>query len=388
MRILHAIPYMHPHAGGPPVAIRHFIHEFERYGHTAEIITTTMFCENDESAFRADLDGLAPSTVLPESRLCLLSSRSIRSNIAAAVMRADLVHLHTLWGALNVLLWRICRRLRKPYCVMPHGYLDPYSLRTKRWRKAIYLPLVEAKIIAGAAGVVYTTKEERDLASSQLGVPTKSFIVPLGADAPTRDHLLRLGSAFLTRFPKARGRRQLLFLGRLDHKKGLEHIISMMPAVVQAFPDVLLTIVGRGAASYERRLQQLVEKCELQHHVLMTGWLHGCEKWGAYASAEIFLLPSEQENFAITVAEAMQSGIPLVVSRNVNSWPYVSNAGAGLVVGDELSISSLRQSVFLLLRDSSLRDAMGRRGESFGRTRLTWERSARHLLACYRECLR
>ena len=66
----------------------------------------------------------------------------------------------------------------------------------------------------------------------------------------------------------------------------------------------------------------------------MTGRLDGAAKWGAYASAELFLLPSRQENFAITVAEAMQMGIPVVISNKVNTWPYVKAAGAGIVLDE------------------------------------------------------
>ena len=98
-----------------------------------------------------------------------------------------------------------------------------------------------------------------------------------------------------------------------------------------AAAPVLLTIAGDGAADFEVQLKKTISGRWLQNHVMMTGRLDGDLKWGAYASAKLFLLPSRQENFAITVVEAMQMGLPVIVSEKVNTWPYVKEAGAGIV---------------------------------------------------------
>ena len=115
---------------------------------------------------------------------------------------------------------------------------------------------------------------------------------------------------FLERFPKARGRRQLLFLGRLHVKKGLDRILTVLPSIVRAFPDVLLTVAGDGTPEFKAMLKDVIKAQGLENSVMMTGRLDGAAKWGAYASAELFLLPSRQENFAIAVAEAMHMRIP------------------------------------------------------------------------------
>ena len=141
-----------------------------------------------------------------------------------------------------------------------------------------------------------------------------------------------VGVDFPEHFPKARNRRQLLFLGRLHWKKGLDHILAILPSIIESFPDVLLTIAGAGEPRFTEALKKVVVSQGLEHHVLVTGMLEGALKWGAYASAEVFLLPSRQENFAITVAEAMQMGLPVIISNRVNTWPYVKEAGAGLIL--------------------------------------------------------
>jgi glycosyltransferase involved in cell wall biosynthesis len=119
----------------------------------------------------------------------------------------------------------------------------------------------------------------------------------------------------------------------------------------------------------------------------MTGRLDGALKWGAYASAELFLLPSRQENFAITVAEAMHMGVPVIISDKVNTWPYVKEAAAGVVVDEAGIEDSLAKCLFSLLRDAEARKMMGMCGQNYARKNLTWSSATASLLKTYEEVL-
>ena len=120
---------------------------------------------------------------------------------------------------------------------------------------------------------------------------------------------------------------------------------------------------------------------------MMTGRLEGPVKWGAYASAELFLLPSRQENFAITVAEAMHIGVPVIISRKVNTWPYVKDAGAGVVLDEEQIEVSLEKSILSLLNDVETRHLMRKRAQEFAQANLTWSGATASLLECYDDLL-
>jgi glycosyltransferase involved in cell wall biosynthesis len=121
----------------------------------------------------------------------------------------------------------------------------------------------------------------------------------------------------------------------------------------------------------------------LDEHVLFVGHLDGELKWASFAAAELFLLPSRQENFAIAVAEAMQMGIPVIITDKVNTWPYVEEAGAGLVLADRDINVLLPQAMKTLLIDDAARSRMTVEGRRYARDRLTWDASAQKLLACY-----
>src|SRR5262249_3095916 len=158
-----------------------------------------------------------------------------------------------------------------------------------------------------------------------------------------------------------------------------------LPAVVKVFPDVLLTIVGEGPAEFKLLLKDMIRQRGLENNVMMTGRLDGGAKWGAYASAELFLLPSRQENFAITIAEAMQMGLPIIISKKVNTWPDVMKAGAGIVLSEQRLLQDLEEGILSLLGDGAARKLMARRGQEFARTNLTWARAAASLLRCYND---
>src|SRR5262249_40600601 len=156
-------------------------------------------------------------------------------------------------------------------------------------------------------------------------------------------------------------------------------------SVLIAFPDVLLTIVGDGSPKFVRSLEKTVAARGFKQNLLMTGMLSGPLKWGAYASAELFVLPSRQENFAITVAEAMQMGLPVIISDRVNIWPHVKEAGAGFVLHDDGIEASLENSLLSLLQNPSMAREMGGRGREYARKNLTWTRATTCLVSCYKE---
>jgi glycosyltransferase involved in cell wall biosynthesis len=386
VRILHVIPYMHASAGGPPVVVENFVRECQRLGHQAEIVSTNLFCQDDEEALLHSLNLLAPTSFVSVSRLRALSERHTSHRLSQSVRTAEIVHVHTLWHPMNAIVRRECVRQSRPFVLMPHGMLDPYSLSVKRWRKALYLWAVEQRNIAAAERLIYTTAEEARLAATQIASLPKAAIVPLGGDAPA-ENSEQLASEFLERFPQAQGRRRLVFLGRLHFKKGLDRILLALTSIAKRYPDVLLSIVGDGEAGYRSELNDLIATHDLQGHVLLTGRLSGRAKWSAYAAAELFLLPSRQENFAITVAEAMHMGLPVIISDRVNTWPYVVEAGAGLVLADTQVDACLAEAISSLLQDADARKRMGKQAECYARTNLTWKGAAAKLLEFYQEVL-
>ena len=134
-------------------------------GHTSEIVSTFAFCNGDDSNLRERLKHLAPTTFLTGLEKLPAVSRSGAEKINAHVRRADIVHVHTLWSPLNLAARFACRKYDKPYVLMPHGMLDPYSLSLKALKKSVYLKFFEGPNMACAQRMIYTTSEEEKLAA-------------------------------------------------------------------------------------------------------------------------------------------------------------------------------------------------------------------------------
>jgi glycosyltransferase involved in cell wall biosynthesis len=189
--------------------------------------------------------------------------------------------------------------------------------------------------------------------------------------------------AFVNLFPQVAGRRCLLFLGRLHPKKGLERLLRILPEIIDRHPTILLIIAGDGERSHVQSIKKLVRTSNLELHVLFTGTVEGQAKWLALACAEIFILPSRQENFAISMAEAMHSALPVVISNKVNSWPFVEKAQAGFVIEEDKIELNLAKRLDELLSFPSMARCMGRRGKDFAKEHFSWQRVTRDMIAVY-----
>ena len=225
-----------------------------------------------------------------------------------------------------------------PYFVYPHGMLDPWNRRAhplKFVKKLLYWLAAERRTLQGASGVLFTSEEEAVLAQSYFPVSGwKGVVVGNGiADPPAIE-------ADETRsFRKERSigedKRVLLFLSRIHPKKGIDIFLrayAKSPSVRDRFTVV---IAGDGDAAYVSELQALSRRLGLEQEVRWTGPLYGRSKWIAMSAADLFVLPSHQENFGIVVPEAMSMGVPVCTTPHVATYKFVQSDQAGLVCDDE-----------------------------------------------------
>jgi glycosyltransferase involved in cell wall biosynthesis len=129
----------------------------------------------------------------------------------------------------------------------------------------------------------------------------------------------------------------ILFLGRIDAKKGVDMLIEAYANLLQQkYRLPKLVIAGPLPQSdYANRLIELIQSSELlSAHIFFTGMLEGDAKWGAFYSCELFVLPSHQENFGIAVAEALACGKPVLISDQVNIYEEIEFSNAGIICHD------------------------------------------------------
>lgn len=388
-KILHVIPYMHHSAGGPPVVVEKFAELAPARGWESSLVTTTLLCNGDEEELERSLVSRFPAKVLrvDRPRARGLSSEAV-SVLDREIGAADLVHVHTLWHPLTGMVRRTCHKYGKPYIVMPHGMLDPYSMRVKGLKKRLYMFLLEKRNLLSARRIVYTTAEEMRLACTTFPWLPQGVVVPLGSEPPPDTKREALAESFLSCYPQLSGKRLLLFLSRLHPKKGLDRLLAAFRQVVAIHRDVALVIAGDGECGYVESLKNQVRTNGLASSVYFAGTLAGDTKWGAFAAAEIFILPSRQENFALVVAEAMHMGVPVIMTDKVNTWPYIARANAGLVLSEKNIVMELEKGIALLLGNRALGAEMGTRGREMAKRELTWPGSVAAMVSCYDDLTR
>jgi len=379
---------MHPAAGGPPVVVEKLASLMPLKGWEASVITTSLYCNDDGQTLLESIGQKIDLKVLPERWPRFMKRfRRAAEEIDEALKHADLVHLHTLWNPLNTIARKACQRHGLKYVLMPHGMLDPYSLRQKRWRKKIYLAAVERRNIQEASRLIFTTNQEQESARKCLPWLGSGEVIALGADCPPALSREACIETFARQFPQALDRRCLLFLGRIHQKKGLERLLTILPQVTQKHPDILLVIAGTGEPRYVESIKSLVNTLGLERQVLFTGMLTGYAKYGALALADAFLLPSKQENFAIAMAEAMQMAVPIIISNKVDSWPLVREANAGFVVEEKQIETGFAERIDEMLSHPQEARRLGKCGQDFAREHLTWKRVAEAMVRLYQRVL-
>jgi glycosyltransferase involved in cell wall biosynthesis len=304
------------------------------------------------------------------------------SRAVASLREVDcLIASGTLWTHLGYLAWRTGQRSRVPNVFFPRGLLDPWALAFKAARKRVYWSLIGKRILRDAAVVVTLSENERE-AVRLLGVGGRLEAIPNGVHV---DDFVQPEprSSLDAWLPELRGRRYVLFLGRIHEKKGLPALIGALrePALAQC--DLRLVIAGPIDKEYGPRWASLVASGGSR--LVLTGPVSGRRKTALLQHASAFVLPSQSEGLPVAVLEALASACPTILTANCH-LPEVAEAGAGIEV--EPRPSQIANAIVRLLSDEGLRRAIGERGRALARERFDARVIGEHTLALCRDVAR
>jgi glycosyltransferase involved in cell wall biosynthesis len=369
MNVLHVCSSIDPRSGGPVEALRGLTTAQVEAGLAVKVVATWRREDELKLADALRERGVLLSLIGP----CwgpLGWHRHMKSIVKEAMKQVSVVHIHGLWEEIQHRAARLALQLGKPYLIRPCGMLDPWSLGQGRWKKALYLRFRLRRDLNQAAALHFTTQTECDL-TRPLGLRSTPLIEPNGISLDEFADLPRRGS-FRSRHGIASDRSILLFLSRLHHKKGLD---LLLPAVAQ-LPDreVLIVLAGPDHDGYRGFLEAEIARLGLTGRVLFTGMLQGKEKQAALVDADLFVLPSYQENFGIAVVEALAAGTPVIISDQVNIEGEIRAAGVGGVVPTRSD--ALAGEIARWLADEGLRRSAAAAAPRFVRERFGWDRIA------------
>lgn len=365
VRILHIITGLSPAEGGPPEAVRQLVRAYPGVGVEVEVV-----CLDDGAA--PYLAGMGCAVhALGQSQLGRFSfSPRLWRWLGENAGRFDGLVINGIWTFPGVAVRAAARRAGKPYGVFVHGALDPWFNRTyplKHLKKLLYWPL-QYRVLRDARAVFFTTETEAKLAATSFRPNGwKSVVVPYGINDPDMGGLDGAAQveAFHRKLPAVRGRRYLLFMGRIHEKKGCDLLMEAFAGVAVRAPEVDLVMAGPDQAGLKAKLEGHAAELGIAKRVHWPGMLSGDAKWGALRGCEAFVLPSHQENFGIAVVEALAAGRPVLISNQVNIWPEIEADGVGLVEEDTTAGTGRLLERWLQMPEPEREAMAGRTRESF-----------------------
>jgi glycosyltransferase involved in cell wall biosynthesis len=387
LKVLHVIPSISPLRGGPSVMLRTMVRGLVRAGVEVDAATT-----DDDGPGRIPVSHKTPVVesgvtywYFPRQTRFYIFSWPLSHWLAQHVQDYDLVHIHAIFSYASIPAAFYAKRYRVPYIVRPLGVLNRWGMQNRHpWLKQLSFRFIEQHILAGAAAIHYTSKQEQ-IEAEELGVTNRAVVIPNAVDDVLLVSSFPTGR-FRAHYPQFADRVIILFLSRVDQKKGLDILLPAFAQVKERFPEVRLVIAGNGDVDFIGQLQQEAKRLKIDKGVLWTGFLSGEEKRYALADADIFALPSYSENFGIAVVEAMACGLPVVISDQVGIHHEVATAQAGIVTKCE--INEIAHALSLFTSDAKQRSRMGENGRRWVRQHCSSKTVTEKLIALYQQVIR
>ena len=383
MKILQVIHSMNPAAGGPIEHLKQISHSLKEMGYDVEI--ACLDSPNAKWILESDLNMHALGPGMTKYG----HSKKFLPWVKKHALEYDVVIVRGLWQYCGFAVWKALYNADIPYFVFPHGMLDPWFGRRypiKHIKKWLYWPWAEYRVLRDAKAVLFTCEQERILARKSFWLyKCREEVVNYGIALPPEDKSIKK-ELFLNKFSQLRGKRLVLFLGRIHPKKGCDILIEAFAKVCEQDTSLHLVIAGPDQIGWQKKLQTLSRKLKIEGRVTFTGLLKNNLKWGAYYASEVFMLPSHQENFGIAVVEALACDLPVLISDKVNIWREIISDKAGLAGKDDVESTKNMFKQWLELSNEEKEDMKKNTKRCFY-NRFEIHKAAESLLKTIERCL-
>lgn len=364
MKIIHTSGSLEDEASGPSYSVPATVRATQALGHDVHVMSIGSEGITDERGFTHHQFDNAASGI-PILRGLNLAPKLKR---ALSAQKPDIIHTQGLWLMPNIYAAQVASAQKTPFIITIRGMLAPAALSYSKGKKTVFGAIFQKRALESAQMLHSTSEQEyRDIRSFGLTQPV--LVAPNGIDIPV-----------ITSRP-VRSKKTLLFFGRLHPIKGLDNLIEAWAALETSVPDWSLSLRGMGNVDYIESLQDKIKAMRLSR-VSIGGGVFGDEKVALYQSADIYILPSQSENFGITVAESLASGTPVICTTGA-PWSGLENHDCGWWTDqDPKSLQMCLQQALLTPPDRL--QAMGSRGREWMRSEFSWHSIALQLESAYR----
>ena len=392
MRILNVTETYAPFLefGGPPVKVRALSEGLAGRGHQVTVLTADwglekrlqtpeekIAAERSPFGWRRNENGVQAIYIPTWLRYRRVSwNPAIKRYCRARLQNFDLVHIFGLYDLLGPPVAAASRKRGLPYVLEPIGMFVP--IVRSLWLKRMYHAIWGVRLLDGARAVVATSEREaEELVAGGVARP-RVVLRRNGVEVP--GSWPEKGA-----FRKAHGisleEKLVLFLGRLSAKKSPDLLLRAFAQLSGRSAGIPMKLVfaGPDESGEESKLGELAAQLGVRAKVQFVGPVFGENKWAAYRDADVFVLPSQNENFGNTAAEAVAAGTPAIVTEQCGIAPLLADE-AGLAVHH--NAAALSEALERVLLDPELRERFAA-GCTRVTSRLGWEEPVREMETLY-----
>jgi len=395
MRLLHVTQSYYPFLdmGGPTVKVRALARGLASSGHPVTVLSADLGFDRAKQeivhavpgrwGFQATEDGVEAIYLRTRARYRSLTwNPGVAAFCTERLAGFDLTHIYGLYDLLGPHVAGACRRIAQPYVVEPMGMFLPIVRNIGM--KRLYHRVLGNRLLAGASRVIATAEQERQ-EFLEGGIADSTIVVRRnGIEIPEK---FPSAGLFRAQWKISNNAKLILFLGRLVSKKSPDLMLQVFSRWIergeQSRESVLVMAGPDEGDGFRQHLEELTKQLGLSGKVLFTGPLYGDAKWAAYRDADVFVLPSQNENFGNTAAEAVACGTPVLVTDRCGIAPMLDQR-AGLVVPHDCA--ALEEALARILLDRDLAACL-REGCKVVANSLSWAEPLAQMETLYRELI-
>ena len=360
---MHVVPHMDEEASGPSQSVLRLCEALADQGDGVQLHTMAA--------------GRSPNGVdLVVHRECAFPRRfgfslGLTRALSSAAAEADIVHNHSLWSFPNMAAGLARRREQTILVTSPRGTLAPAARERSRAKKSVFKVLQWPAIARAACLHATSDMEYQDIRA--LGLRHPVAVIPNGIDIPPR---VFQGAVNAHDQP-----RRLLFLGRIHPIKGIELLLNAWRTLQGRHTSWELVIAGKGDTSYESALKAMAVNLKLER-IKFMGPVYKEAKRDVYFTSELFVLPTQTENFGMAIAEAQAHGVPVITTHGA-PWAGLVSSGSGWWIERKQDAITSALDGAMKIDRLCLRE-MGERGRTWMNNDFSWPSVAQQMSATYR----
>ena len=348
MRILNICAYTWA-IGGPARIIYDHTTEALKHGHEVTILSPMTPGEKMYEIPRG-------ATLIPCRRTTPVSyiyrefSLDLYAYLKKHIQEYDIIHIHGIWHFGSLAPFLIKNEV--PKVITIHGLLDRWAIGHSRWKKDLVSLLYQKKVLAKADLIQVNNPDEVEDVTRYLGHQPRNLVVIPNGMRMEEFSQLPPRQLFRAQFGIDSTSQMVLFMGRLNVKKGLGLLLPAFAAYAKKHPDVILVLAGPDDG-YQEEAESFIEENNLADRIKLVGMLTDSVKKAALADADLFILPSYSEGFSIAVLEAMAAGVPTLVSDRVGFGDYIRQYDAAFLTA--LTPDDIETGLVVMLQKESRR---------------------------------